>query len=115
MPDKTCAVNSALAVVGILASRTGHSRIGPCRDRVIGVAVLGATDATDKMAGNLRHRQSLRQVETAGVDVEMPRRPAIPAVDLQQLPLPDEVANRHGLEVEGLRLAAAPGLVPILL
>jgi hypothetical protein len=36
-------------------------------------------------------------------------------VELQQLSIPDQVANRHGLEVEGLRLAAALGLVPILL
>jgi hypothetical protein len=34
------------------------------------------------MIGNLRHWQPLRQVETAGVDVEMARRPAIAAVDL---------------------------------
>jgi hypothetical protein len=46
---------------------------------MIGVAVLGATDATGEMIGNLRHWQ---QVETAGVDVEMPRRSAIAAVDL---------------------------------
>ena len=80
-----------------------------------GVAVLGATDAADEMIGNLRCWQPLRQVETAGVNVEMTRRPAVAAVHLQQLPFSDKVANRHGLEAEGLRLAAAPGLVPILL
>jgi hypothetical protein len=44
----------------------------------------------------------------------MARRLAVAAVHLEQLPISDEVAHRHGLEVEGLRLAAALGLVPIL-
>jgi hypothetical protein len=48
---------------------------------MIGVAVLGATDAADEMIGNLRYWQPLRQVETAGGDVEMTRRPAIAAVE----------------------------------
>jgi hypothetical protein len=82
---------------------------------MIGAAVLGATNAADEMVGYLGHRQPLWQVETAGVDIEMTRRPTVAAVHLQQLPISDEVANRHGLEVEGLRLAAALGLVPILL
>jgi len=43
----------------------------------------------------------------------MALRPAIAALDLQQLALPDQVANRHRLESDWLRLAAAPGLVPI--
>jgi hypothetical protein len=47
---------------------------------MIGVAVLGATDAADEVVGHLRHRQPLRQVETAGIDVEMTPRPAVAAV-----------------------------------
>jgi hypothetical protein len=41
--------------------------------------------------------------------------PAIAAVDLQQRPLPDQVTDRHRLEAEGLRLAAAARPVPIAL
>jgi hypothetical protein len=67
---------SALVEIRIVAGHPWHSGIGPGPDRMIGVAVLSATDATDEMIGNLRHWQPLRQVETAGVDVEMPRRPA---------------------------------------
>jgi hypothetical protein len=36
---------------------------------MIGVAVLGATDAADEMAGHLRHRHAFGQIETAGVDI----------------------------------------------
>jgi len=72
----------AFVEVRISAGHTWHSGVRPGPDRMIGVAVLGATDATDEMIGNLRHWQPLRQVETAGVDVEMPRRSAIAAVDL---------------------------------
>jgi hypothetical protein len=82
---------------------------------MMSVAVLGNTDATDEMVGHLRHRHSLRQVETAGVDIEMARRPAIAAVHLQQLAIPDEVLNRHRLNVERLRLAPAACPVPIAL
>jgi hypothetical protein len=67
------------------------------------------------MIGHLRYGHALGQVETVGVDIEVARRSARAAMDLQQLPLSDEVANRHGFRVEGLWLAAAPGLVPILL
>src|SRR5262245_63950894 len=67
------------------------------------------------MVSHLRHRHPLRQVETASVDIEVPRRPAIAAVNLQELALAGEVANRQRLEPERLRLAPAPGLVPVLL
>jgi hypothetical protein len=43
-------------------------------------AVLGATDTADEMAGHPGHRQTLRQVEAAGVKVEITRRLAIAAV-----------------------------------
>jgi hypothetical protein len=66
------------------------------------------------MARHLRHRHALAQAQNLGIEVQVPLRPAIAAVNLEQLPLSDEVTNRHGLQVEGLRLAAAPGLVPIL-
>jgi hypothetical protein len=65
------------------------------------------------MLGYLRHRHPLRQVETAGVDIEVALRPAVATMHLQQLPLPDEIAIRHRLEAERLWLAAAPGLVPL--
>jgi hypothetical protein len=61
----------------------------------------------------LRHRHALRQAKAAGIDREVTLRPAVAAVDLQQLPLPDEVADRHRLEAERPWLAPAPGLVPI--
>src|SRR5262245_46604638 len=70
------AVDSALAVVGILAGGTGYSRIRPGPYRMMGGAVPGATHAADEMAGHLGHRQPLRKVETAGVDIEASRRPA---------------------------------------
>jgi hypothetical protein len=59
------------------------------------------------MIRQLRHRQPLRQVETAGIDIEMTCRSAVAAVHLQQLSIPDQVANRHRLEPERLGLAAA--------
>jgi hypothetical protein len=42
-------------------------------------------------------------------------RPAIAAVDLQRLAISNEVANRHRLEAEWLRLATALGPVPFSL
>jgi hypothetical protein len=56
---------------------------------MIGVAVLGTTDATDEMVGHLRHWHPLRQVETAGIDIEMTLRTARAAMDLQELALSD--------------------------
>jgi hypothetical protein len=38
--------------------------------------------------------------------------PAVAAMDLQQLPLSDQVTDRHRLETERLPLAPASGLVP---
>jgi hypothetical protein len=43
----------------------------------------------------------------------VPLRAATSAVDLQQLPLTYEVANRHQFEAETLWLASAPGLISI--
>jgi len=39
--------------------------------------------------------------------------PQFTAVDLQQLPLPDQIADRHRLKAERLRLAPAVGLIPV--
>jgi hypothetical protein len=64
---------------------------------MIGVAVLGATDAADEMIGNLRYWQPLRQVETAGVNVEMTRRPAVAAVHLQGVLLNKDTAGEIAL------------------
>jgi hypothetical protein len=36
-------------------------------------------------------------------------------MDFEQFAAVDEVTNRHGLEVEGLRLAPAPRLLSVLL
>jgi hypothetical protein len=41
------------------------------------------------MIRQLRHRHALWQVETAGIDKEMALRPAIAAVNLQELALAD--------------------------
>jgi hypothetical protein len=65
------------------------------------------------MAGHLRHWHALRQVETAGIDVEMTCGAAGAAADLQQLPVPDQVTDRHRLEAERLRLA--PAASPVLI
>jgi hypothetical protein len=53
------------------------------------------------------------QAKAGGLDVEVSFRPAIAAVDLQQLPLPDQVADCHRLKPKLLGLATAPGLIPI--
>jgi hypothetical protein len=66
------------------------------------------------MVGHL-HRQPLWQVEASGGDVEMTRQPARAAMDLQQLAALDEIADRHRLNVERLRLAPAACPVPIAL
>jgi hypothetical protein len=44
----------------------------------------------------------------------VPLRPAIATVDLQQLALADQVANRHRLDAERLWLTAATGLIAVL-
>ena len=64
----------------------------------------------DQMAGHLRHRHALGQPQDLGIEIEVPLRLAIAAVDLQQLPLPDQVADRHRLEPKRLRLAPALAL-----
>jgi hypothetical protein len=74
----------------IVAHDAWHTGIRPGPDRMIGVVVPGAADAADKMIGHLRHQQPFRQVETAGVDIEVALRPAVAAMDLQQLAALDE-------------------------
>src|SRR5262245_33128414 len=82
---------------------------------MMGLTVPGATDAADEVTGPLRYRQPLRKGETAGIDVEMARRSPAAAVDLQEPALANEVADRHRLNAERLRLAAAAGPVLIAL
>jgi hypothetical protein len=65
-------------------------------------------------ARNLWHRHALGQTEAPSIDIEVPLRSAIAAVDLQHLAML-EVADRDRLEPEHLRLATAPGLVSIAL
>jgi hypothetical protein len=38
---------------------------------MIGVAVLGATDAADEMVGHLGHRHTLREAKAVGIDIEV--------------------------------------------
>src|SRR5262245_47563611 len=66
---------SAVAVIRIM-SNSADPRIRPGPDRVIGLAVPGAALRADQMVRHLRHRHSLRQVETASLDIEMALRPA---------------------------------------
>jgi hypothetical protein len=56
------------------------------------------------------HRHAFRQAKAAGIDVEMTRRPARTAMHLQQLSLPDQIANGDRFEMERLRLAPLLGL-----
>jgi hypothetical protein len=51
----------------------------------------------------------------SGIDIEMAFGPAVAAVNLEQLPLPDQVADRHWLAPERLGLAPALGLIPLAL
>ena len=49
----------------------------------------------------------------SGIEIEVALRPAVTAMDLQQLPLPDQIADGDRLESERLGLAPAAGLVPV--
>jgi hypothetical protein len=53
------------------------------------LAVLGAAFRADEVVGHLWHRHELWQVDAPGIDVEMTRRPARAAMDLQELALAD--------------------------
>jgi hypothetical protein len=66
----------------IFAGHPWHSRVRPCVYRPFDLIIPGTTDAADEVVCHFRHRHALRQFETAGVDVEMTRWPAIAAVDL---------------------------------
>jgi hypothetical protein len=107
-------VRSTLAVVRIVPDTT-DLRIRPCPYRIEGLAVRDAALRADEMSSHLPHRRAPRQPQNLGIEIEVPVRPAVAAVNLQQLPLPDQVANGHGLEVGRLWLTPAPGLVPVLL
>ena len=61
-----------------------HAGIGPGPDRVIGVAVPGATDAADEMVRHIRHRQPLRQSERQWLDIEVPGWSTGGAFDLKE-------------------------------
>jgi hypothetical protein len=56
----------------------------------------------------------LRKHKISGIEIEVRLRPTIAAADLEQLPLSNEFADGHRLEVERLWLASAPCLVPVL-
>ena len=51
---------SALIEIRIVAGHPWHSGIGPGPDRMMGIAISGATDAADEMIGHLRHRLPCR-------------------------------------------------------
>jgi len=67
------------------------------------------------MPRHLWHRHALGQSQDLGIEIEVPLRSAVAAMDLQQLALPDQVADRHRLDLDRLRLAAAPRLVAVSL
>jgi hypothetical protein len=46
--------------------------------------------------------------------MQVPFRSAVAAVNLQEIAALDQVADRHGLELQRPWLATAPGLVPSL-
>jgi len=72
-----------------------NPRVRPRPDRIAGLAVLGTAPAADQMPCHLRHRHALGEAQDFGIEVEMPLRPAIAAVDLKQLSLSDEIPDRH--------------------
>jgi hypothetical protein len=77
--------------------------------------IPGTTDAADEMVRHLRHRQPLRQSERQWLDIEVTGWPAGRAFDLKEFAVPCEVADRHWLDPERLKLATAVGPVPIAL
>ena len=81
-------------------------------DRIEGLGVPGTAFRADEMVGHLRHRHALRQAKAAGIDIEVAHRPAIAAMDLQQLSCPDQIADGDRLRSERLGLAPAAGLIP---
>src|SRR5690348_14741726 len=91
-----------LVELRITAGHPWHSSVGPGPDRIISLAVLGATDAAHEVIGHLRHWHPLRQVETASIEVEMPSRSTRAAVHLEQLPVSDQVADRERLNAKRL-------------
>jgi hypothetical protein len=64
---------------------------------------------------HLRHRHALGRLQDFGIDIEVALGPAVAAVHLQQLSLPDEVTDRYRLEAQRRRPAAAASPVPITL
>jgi hypothetical protein len=75
---------------------------------MIGIVVLGTTDAADELVGHLRHWHPFRQVETAGIDIEMARRAAAAALNLEQFAALDEVADRIGFPRSISRVLGLP-------
>jgi hypothetical protein len=71
--------------------------------------------AADKMPGYLGHWHALGQPQDFWIEIQVSLRPAIGAVDLQQLPFTDQVTDGHRLGAERLRLAPALGLLPLQL
>src|SRR5262245_1518646 len=97
MPCCIALPTSALAVVRILPYAADPG-IRPRPDRVVGLAVPGTTRAADQMPCHLGHRHALGKPQYLGIEIEVPLWSAIAAMDLQQLALPDQVADRHRFE-----------------
>ena len=64
------------------------------------------------MPRHLLHWHALWQPQDLGTEIVVPLRLAIAAVHLQQLTLPDQIADLHRL-AERLWFSAAPGLVAV--
>src|SRR5262245_48407638 len=91
------------------------SRIGPCPDRMMGLAVPGAASRADEMVRHLRHRHAPGQAEAPGVDIEMAHRPAGIAMDFQELVRTNQITDGDRLRPQRLRLAPAAVSVSVLL
>ena len=70
---------------------TADSCIRPRPDRIESLAVPAAAFAADQMACHLRHWYAPGQPQDLGIEIEVALRPAGGAVDLKQLPLPNQV------------------------
>jgi hypothetical protein len=66
------------------------------------------------MSSHLRHWHAPRQPQNLGIEIDVALRPARAAMNFEEPALTDQIADRHRLGPQRLRLAA-PGLVPVLL
>jgi hypothetical protein len=83
-------------------------------DRIIGLTIPGAALRADKMPRHLRHRHALGQTQNLGIEIEMPFRPAVAAVNLQQLLPPGSGGRSSPVEETGHHCPAplSPGIHP---